>query len=133
VLQALFHNENKTKAATVDKMKQNHLMHQFLDIPEAAIQFDSRFASISGNFGDIHKGVWNGIPVAVKTLRRNLSQADRDDFNREAKLMHAINHPNCVRLYGVCSTETKQSLVMEWMDGHDLSRLLKQDPPPPMH
>jgi len=72
--------------------------------------------------------------VAVKTLKKtNLSQVDRDDFNREAKLMHAINHPNCVRLYGVCSTETKQSLVMEWMDGHDLSRLLKQEPPPPMH
>jgi len=127
------YNENKTKAATVDQMKQKNLMHQFLDIPEAEIQFDSSFAPISGNFGDIRKGVWNGIPVAVKTLRRNLSQADRDDFNREAKLMHAINHPNCVRLYGVCSTETRQSLVMEWMDGHDLSRLLQQNPPPPMH
>jgi serine/threonine protein kinase len=128
------YNENMSKAATVEDLKQKHLMHQFLDIHEADIQFDSSFAPISGSFGDIRKGVWNGIPVAVKTLKNpNLTQVDRDNFNCEVKLMHAINHPNCVRLYGVCSTDTKTSLVMEWMDGHDLSRLLSQTPPPPMH
>jgi hypothetical protein len=121
---------NLAKAANNEKRL---LMNDFSIIPEDELEFESHFAPVSGNFGDVRKALWNGIPVAVKTLRRNLSDDDRLNFDREARLMHSVNHPNCVRLYGVCSTVNAASLVMEWSGGGDLSSLLKQVPPPPMH
>jgi len=46
---------------------------KFLNISEDEIVFDKDFKPVSGNFGDVRKGAWNGVSVAVKTMRNRLS------------------------------------------------------------
>jgi len=119
------YKQNKNKAARVDEIAKKQSMNEFVKILDNEIEYDSSSKPIiSGNFGVVRKAIWNGIPVAVETLKTNWSTDDRQNFDREARLMHSVNHPNCVRLYGVCSTANEESLVMEWMDGGDLSQLL---------
>jgi hypothetical protein len=125
------YKQNKVNAARAEEIAKKLSMNEFLIISDDELEYDSRIQPVSGNFGDVRKAVWNGIDVAVKTLKRNISEEDRQNFNREARLMHSVNHPNCVRLYGVSSTNNAASLVMEWMGGGDLSNFLKQAPPPP--
>jgi serine/threonine protein kinase len=125
--------QNKANAARADEIAKKQSRNEFLIISDDELEYDSRFAPVSGNFGDVRKAMWHGIPVAVKTLKRNMSEEDRQNFDREARLMHSVNHPSCVRLYGLSSATNSASLVIEWMDGGDLSIFLKQLPPPPMH
>ncbi|KAL4631490.1 activated CDC42 kinase 1-like [Arapaima gigas] len=66
----------------------------------------------SGSFGVVRKGEWQTptgrlLPVAVKSLRSNLSQqADTlTDFLQEVTTMQSLDHPNIIRLYGVVLTQ----------------------------
>jgi eukaryotic-like serine/threonine-protein kinase len=69
-----------------------------------------------------------GREVAIKVLPDSLAQ-DPDRlarFNREAKVLASLNHPNIGHIYGVES----QALVMELVEGETLASLLKSDPLP---
>lgn len=53
------------------------------------------------------RGIWtrpgtSPINVAVKTLRPDSVGSGHQEFLREANVMHHLNHPNVVRLLGVC-------------------------------
>ncbi len=59
----------------------------------------------SGNFGDVHKGVWE-MPgesrlVAVKTMKHGTNSTDQVMFLQEAAVNGQFRHPNVVKLYGV--------------------------------
>uniref|UniRef100_A0A8C9TT36 Tyrosine kinase, non-receptor, 1 n=1 Tax=Scleropages formosus TaxID=113540 RepID=A0A8C9TT36_SCLFO len=65
----------------------------------------------SGSFGVVRKGEWQMpagrlVPVAVKSLRSNLSQQTDSltDFLQEVTTMQSLDHPNIIRLYGVVLT-----------------------------
>ena len=79
-----------------------------------------------GSFGEVAKCMWKGTPVAVKRI---MSVADVKKFMQEARMMHSISHPNCVRLYGVCAPPDA-GIVMEWMGGGDLLQFLARRPLP---
>jgi Tol biopolymer transport system component/predicted Ser/Thr protein kinase len=69
-----------------------------------------------------------GREVAIKVLPDSLAQ-DPDRlarFNREAKVLASLNHPNIGQIYGVES----QALVMELVEGETLSSLIKPGPLP---
>src|ERR1035438_2731923 len=69
-----------------------------------------------------------GREVAIKVLPDSLAQ-DPDRlvrFNREAKLLASLNHPNIGQIYGVES----QALVMELVEGETLASLIKSGPLP---
>ena len=58
-----------------------------------------------GEFGAVYEGVYDastGIqePVAIKMLRESHSDATRQEFLREARLMMTLNHHCIVRLIG---------------------------------
>ncbi len=89
---------------------------------------DANFVPKRGSFGVVSKCVWNGTQVAVKKI----INVDDQNFVQEAQMMHNIQHPNCVRLYGICRAPD-QAIVMEWMGGGDLSQFLTQRPLPKMH
>ena len=59
----------------------------------------------SGNFGDVHRGVWltnsEEIEVAVKTLKTRAGKTDKIKFLQEAAIMGQFRHPNVVQMYGV--------------------------------
>ena len=65
------------------------------------------------------------IEVAVKTLKDEGWGEGLDDFVREAKLMFAFDHPNIVKILGVCIEEVPFYLIFEYMDKGDLAHFLR--------
>ena len=101
----------------------------FTVIQNADLICDRNVVPQKGSFGEVFKCDWRGTLVAVKRIMR---VADQHKFVEEAKMMHKIQHPNCVRLYGVCEAPSS-ALVMEWMGGGDLVQLFAQRPLPQIH
>lgn len=88
-----------------------------------------------GGMGAVYKAEQPSMDrlVAVKILHPRL--AARPDlvtrFKREAKAMSRLTHPNTVRvyLYGELETGRELYIVMEFLDGSDLMRVLRRDGP----
>ncbi|MGT2772576.1 Stk1 family PASTA domain-containing Ser/Thr kinase [Streptococcus marimammalium] len=71
--------------------------------------------------------------VAIKVLRTNY-QTDHvavARFQREAKAMAELNHPNIVAIRDIGEEEGQQFLVMEYVDGPDLKKYIKEHAPLP--
>src|SRR5207237_1554322 len=62
--------------------------------------------------------------VAIKVLPASVARdADRlARFQREAEVLAALNHPNIAAIYGLEKTAGCTALVMELVDGEDLSQ-----------
>ncbi|XP_077975160.1 tyrosine-protein kinase Fer-like isoform X1 [Styela clava] len=81
-----------------------------------------------GNFGDVFRAYFKNenIDVAVKTCRENVDQRTRDKFLMEARILKGYDHPNIVRLIGVCTDMQPVYIVMELVPGGDLTKHLKK-------
>ena len=85
-----------------------------------------------GNFGVVFMGRMSNLlsndeeetVVAVKTLKDEC-QETLEDFAREARIMLQLEHPNIIKLYGVCADTAPYYLVFEYMDLGDLSKFLR--------
>lgn len=59
--------------------------------------------------------------------------SDRPDiiqrFQREAKAMAELDHPNIVRISDIGEEDGQQYLAMEYVDGVDLKRYIKENAP----
>ena len=68
--------------------------------------------------------------VAIKILPEAFEQhPDRlERFEREAKVLASLHHPNIAILHGLHKHEDKRFLVMELVDGEDLSERLARGP-----
>lgn len=88
----------------------------------------------SGGMGDVYQATDSklGRSVAVKFLTNSFSHdADRvARFEREARLLASINHPNIAAIYGLESTNEKKFLVMELVPGDTLADKIKRGPLP---
>ncbi len=111
-------------------MQASEIASILLEIPTTDITYDGTFKPLRGGFSEVRKGYWKGIDVAVKTFKK-FSNRDFEPFLSDAKVMHRINHPNCLRMYGVSHDDTDQSFVMEWMDGGDLASYIDSPAKPP--
>ncbi len=62
--------------------------------------------------------------VALKVLPESfLHDADRlARFQREAHVLASLNHPNIAAIYGLEDTDGTRALVMELVEGEDLSQ-----------
>uniref|UniRef100_A0A803L0T8 Protein kinase domain-containing protein n=2 Tax=Chenopodium quinoa TaxID=63459 RepID=A0A803L0T8_CHEQI len=79
----------------------------------------------SGGFGVVYKGKFpNGIHVAVKVLKENVSKKVEEQFMAEVSTMCRTYHINLVRLYGFCFDPTMKALVYEYMEQGSLDNLL---------
>src|SRR5579862_6991999 len=77
-----------------------------------------------GGMGEVYRGTDTrlGRSVAIKVSAREFS----DRFEREAKAISSLNHPNVCTLYDV----GPNYLVMEFVEGDTLAHLIKQGPLP---
>jgi len=75
-----------------------------------------------------------GRLVAVKTITSAVS-GDKDHlqrFQREAQAAGALHHPNIVTIYEMGTEEGVPYLVMEYLDGEGLDRLIERQAPAPL-
>ena len=69
--------------------------------------------------------------VAVKTISRQLSldPASRERFIEEARAVAALDHPNIVHAYTVDSEDDRYYMVLEYVEGQDLRRMVESEGP----
>jgi hypothetical protein len=83
-----------------------------------------------GGMGAVYKGMQLSLDrsVAVKVLAAHLAENPEFEvrFQREARAMARLNHPNIVQVYEYGRTDSGYHyLIMEYVDGSDLSKLVR--------
>lgn len=89
-----------------------------------------------GAFGRVFKGKAPRLVsceeftfVAVKMLKDEASPDMQTDFEREACLLAEFDHPNIVKLLGVCAIGRPMCLLFEFMGRGDLNEFLRSCSP----
>ena len=85
----------------------------------------------AGGMGEVYRAKDTKLEreVAIKVLPAALAQ-DRERlarFEREAKVLASLNHPNIAQIYGLEESSSGRALVMELVPGQTLQSLLPQD------
>jgi serine/threonine protein kinase len=87
-----------------------------------------------GGMGEVYraKDLKLGRDVAIKVLPEEFARdSDRvARFQREAKLLASLNHPNIAAIYGLEEPDGIQCLVLELVEGETLADQLKRGPIP---
>ena len=86
----------------------------------------------AGGMGEVYRArdTRLGRDVALKVLPEAVARdAERmARFEREAKVLASLNHPNIAHIYGVEESNGTRALVMELVEGRDLAERIKQGP-----
>jgi serine/threonine-protein kinase len=69
-----------------------------------------------------------GRQVAVKRLHADSPVDVEQRFNREAKLGASLNHPNLVSVFDTTTDDEGVLIVMEYVEGDTLSKMLRRGP-----
>lgn len=78
-----------------------------------------------GGFGQVHRGNWRGVPVAVKALHQSsMASRARQELLQECTVLTQLCHPNIVQLLAVCVDDGHLALVLEFVDSGSLFEAL---------
>jgi tRNA A-37 threonylcarbamoyl transferase component Bud32 len=85
-----------------------------------------------GGMGEVYRAIDTSLdrPVAIKVLPKAFAE-DKERlarFEREAKLLAVLNHPNIAMIHGTEDSEGKRFLVLELADGETLRSRLERGP-----
>lgn len=74
----------------------------------------------------------NGETIAIKVLQRELGEdpENRERFEREARALFGLSHPNILEVHDFGLVDGSPYLVMELLDGGTLDTVLEEGPPP---
>src|ERR1700704_7049196 len=90
----------------------------------------------AGGMGEVYRArdTKLGRDVAIKVLPEAFAHdADRlSRFQREAKMLAALNHPNIATIHGLEQSGDTSYLVMELVSGETLQERVKRDGPVPI-
>src|SRR5262245_47422428 len=82
--------------------------------------------------GEVYPALYTylGREVAIKVLADDIAAdpASQGRFEREARALAALNHPNIATLYGVERAGSARALVMELIEGDTLADRLSRGP-----
>jgi len=88
----------------------------------------------AGGMGEVYRALDTRLErtVAIKVLPSHLSDNPdlKQRFEREAKAISQLNHPNICTLYDVGHEDRTDYLVMEFLEGESLAERLKRGPLP---
>ena len=87
-----------------------------------------------GGMGEVYRAEDTNLnrQVAIKVLPEMFS-GDPERlarFEREAKLLASLNHPNIAAIYGFEQADGKRFLVMELVEGETLAQRIAKEPLP---
>ncbi len=96
--------------------------------------YEIRASLGAGGMGDVYRARDErlGRDVAIKVLPRDVT-ADRDRlkrFEKEARAVSSLNHPNIVTIYTVEQIGSASFIVMELVEGKTLREVLESGPVP---
>ncbi|XP_039991096.1 tyrosine-protein kinase Fes/Fps isoform X2 [Xiphias gladius] len=82
-----------------------------------------------GNFGEVYSGRLRSChtPVAVKSCKENLAPEHKSKFLMEARILKQYDHPNIVKLIGVCTQKQPIYIIMELVQGGDFLSFLRNE------
>lgn len=88
----------------------------------------------AGGMGEVYRARDNrlGREVALKVLPQHLSTNPdlKARFEREARVLAALNHPSIAHIYGLETSGQTRALVMELVEGPTLAERMAQGPLP---
>ncbi|MFN8589802.1 MAG: serine/threonine-protein kinase, partial [Candidatus Eisenbacteria bacterium] len=88
----------------------------------------------AGGMGEVHRArdTRLGRDVAIKALPAAFAQDPERlaRFEREAKLLASLNHPNVAGIHGIEDVDGARYLVLEFVDGETLEAALRGGPLP---
>lgn len=82
-----------------------------------------------GNFGDVYRAKLKSSKntlVAVKTCRMTLPEEQKRKFLQEGRILKQYDHPNIVKLIGICVQKQPIMIVMELVPGGSLLMFLRK-------
>ncbi|GJN25957.1 hypothetical protein PR202_gb13847 [Eleusine coracana subsp. coracana] len=89
------------------------------DIDRGQLQIVEKIAS--GSSGDLFRGTYLGVEVAVKYLKtEHTNDSSKVEFLQEIRILRSVHHENVVRFYGACTKQRKYLIVTEYMPGGNL-------------
>ncbi|PQP97343.1 U-box domain-containing protein 52 [Prunus yedoensis var. nudiflora] len=124
--------EAEERRRAMDALAQNHIRYRRYTIEEIELATD--YFKISnkvgeGGYGPVYRAWLDHTAVAIKVLRPDISQGQRQ-FQQEVEVLSCIRHPHMVLLVGACPEYG--CLIYEYMENGSLEdRLfLKSNTPP---
>ena len=88
----------------------------------------------AGGMGEVYKARDTRLDrsVAVKVLPEHIAQREdlRARFEREARAVASLNHPNICTLFDIGSQDGTSYMVMELMEGETLAARIEKGPIP---
>ena len=86
----------------------------------------------AGGMGEVYRALDTRLDrsVAIKILPAHLSQnaEAKERFDREARAISSLSHPNICHLYDVGQQDGTFYLVMEYLEGETLADRLRKGP-----
>jgi serine/threonine-protein kinase len=101
------------------------------DVLEGAHIAGCRLEAVAGRggMGIVYRATQLSLarPVAVKLIapEHAADEGFRERFERESRMAAAIEHPNVIPVYGAGEEDGRLYLVMRWVPGTDLHKLLR--------
>src|SRR5215510_14240933 len=96
--------------------------------------YEIQYAIGVGGMGEVYRATDTnlGRQVAIKVLPEAFAQDPERvaRFEREAKTLASLNHPNIAQIYGLEKSQGTYALVMELVEGEDLSQWMARGPIP---
>src|ERR1700691_4800183 len=88
----------------------------------------------AGGMGEVYRARDSRLErtVAIKILPAHLSHdlEAKERFDREARAISSLNHPNICHLYDVGEQDGTRYLVLEYLEGETLAERLRKGPLP---
>ncbi|KAJ1569240.1 hypothetical protein HK096_003779 [Nowakowskiella sp. JEL0078] len=82
------------------------------EIPRSQITFSYEDVIANGGTSTLIHGCWLATPVAIKILRRNLSENIMNSIIQEVSILYPLRHPHIIQVYGAC-LQSIPMLVLE--------------------
>ncbi|KAG4961459.1 hypothetical protein JHK87_038092 [Glycine soja] len=129
-IRAMHEEEERNKALNASACNNKILFKRYniKEIEVATNYFDNALKIGEGGYGPVFKGVLDHTEVAIKALKPDISQGERQ-FQQEVNVLSTIKHPNMVQLLGACPEYG--CLVYEYIENGSLEdRLFQKDNTP---
>ncbi|KAG2388069.1 hypothetical protein C9374_000919 [Naegleria lovaniensis] len=100
--------------------------HQSYIIPSNELEFVEKIGA--GTFGVCFKAILHGTSeVAVKVIQEKTDEESvNQDFEKEVYLLSQLRNPHIVTFFGVCLTESKKFIVVEYLQRGSLEKLITE-------